>query len=211
MNVEHFHPGGYPVWPNLKSRRTRIFLIAGTLSLVFLVATAVRPMRVSAHSMENTLCDGQLVLVRTLDAWFHAPSLFTRAPQRGDIVVLRVADPGMFSSGQDSLVIKRIIGLAGDRIRIVRGVVFVNGSPLNEPYVHHDILYQPGADSWPQDITGAGQRDVVVPGGSLFVLGDNRGQSRDSRLWGPMPQGNVVGYLLFKLGFASRTGARCSV
>jgi len=63
--------------PSLDSRRTRILLIVGNLVLVFFVATIVRPVRISAHSMENTLCDGQLALVETLPA---------SVPKRADIV-----------------------------------------------------------------------------------------------------------------------------
>ncbi|HET9165086.1 MAG TPA: signal peptidase I [Candidatus Angelobacter sp.] len=176
--------------PSLDSRRTKNLLIAGNLVLVFIVATIVRPVRISAHSMENTLCDGQLVLVETFPA---------SIPKRADIIVLRIADPNMGSGGQGDLVIKRIVGLPGDRIRIVRGTVLVNGNPLDEPYVHHGPLYQRASDSWPVDTNGAGQRDIVVPEGNLFVLGDNRGQSLDSRVWGPVAQQDVVGYLLFKL------------
>lgn len=173
--------------PSLNSRQTKILLIAGPLVLVFFVATIVHPVRISAHSMENTLCDGQVVLVETLPV---------SVPKRADIVVLH-------AGGQGDLVIKRIVGLPGDSIRIVRGTVLVNGNPLEEPYVHHGPLYQRAADSWPVDINGAGQRDIVVPEGNLFVLGDNRGQSLDSRVWGPVAQKDVAGYLLLKLNSGS--------
>jgi signal peptidase I len=144
--------------------------------------------------MESTLCDGQLVLVETFPA---------SIPKRGDIVVLRITGPNMFTGGQGDLVIKRIVGLPGDSIRIIRGTVLVNGNPLDEPYVHHDPLYQRATDSWPMDINGGGQREIVVPEGYLFVLGDNRGQSLDSRVWGPVAQQDVAGYLLFKLSSGS--------
>ncbi len=180
--------------PSLNSQRTRILLIPGSLVLLFAVATLVRPLRISAHSMENTLCDGQLVLVETFPA---------SIPKRADIVVLRIAGTNMVPGGQGDLVIKRIVGLPGDRIRIVRGTVLVNGNPLDEPYVYHGPLYQRATDSWPVDFSGAGQRDIVVPEGNLFVLGDNRGQSLDSRVWGPVAQQSVAGYLLFKLNSAT--------
>jgi signal peptidase I len=99
-------------------------------------------------------------------------------PRRGDIAVLRA--PG---SGEDVDLIKRIIGLPGDHLRIARGEVFVNGQPLDEPYIRFQATY-----SYPNE-----GDEVRVPEHQYFVLGDNRGNSRDSHFGWFVPAENLVG------------------
>ena len=93
------------------------------------------------------------------------------APHRGDIVTFR------HDGVTPELYIKRVIGLPGDRIRIDRGVVYVNGARLNEPYVHfRDDRSEP---------------EITVPPDDVYVLGDNRAVSEDSRAFGPVPRARV--------------------
>jgi signal peptidase I len=84
--------------------------------------------------------------------------------------------------------IKRVIGLPGDRIRILRGQVSVNGTPLNEEYV---------AQSYRDVTTWADGREVRVPATDYFVLGDHRNSSSDSRAWGFVPRENIYGKAVF--------------
>lgn len=103
-----------------------------------------------------------------------------KLPERGDIVVFRFPDPDPNAAPKDY--IKRVIGLPGDRIKIVDGITYVNDVPLNEPY----IKAQPVNDY-----------SVTVEEGSLFVMGDNRNNSYDSRYWGLMPLTNLKGQAVF--------------
>ncbi|MBV9438039.1 MAG: signal peptidase I, partial [Acidobacteria bacterium] len=110
----------------------------------------------------------------------------------------------------DLHLVKRVIGLPGDRIHLRDGVVYRNGQPLNEPYVIHSVGdYVPYRDNFPAvpasqagDSVVAGWperdgQDIVVPADHYFVMGDNRDVSHDSRYFGCIPKENVIGRPLF--------------
>ncbi len=121
--------------------------------------------RVDGFSMDPTLHNGEFILVNRLAYRFGSF-------QRGDIIVFRFpVDPS-----QD--LIKRVIGLPGDTVSIQRGIVSVNGQPLDEPYIAAAPAY---SGEW------------NVPSDRLFVLGDNRNDSSDSHSWGLLPAANVIG------------------
>jgi signal peptidase I len=124
--------------------------------------------RVDGFSMVPTLQDGEYVLVSRL-------SYKTGAPERGDIIVFS------FPADQRQDLIKRVIGLPGETISIKDRVVSVNGKPLTETYIADSPVY-----------TG----EWTVPEGNLFVLGDNRNDSKDSHQWGLLPIENVIGKAL---------------
>ena len=142
--------------------------------IIFLVIQnfVAQPYQVEQMSMENTLLPGQYVLVDKLTPRFDTY-------KRGDIVVF--VPPGL--SPQSIPYIKRVIGLPKDVVDLRDGHVFINGQELTEPYV------------FPGQVTDAmgGQDHFVVPSDSLFVLGDHREQSSDSRVFGPVPIANVIG------------------
>jgi signal peptidase I len=96
-------------------------------------------------------------------------------PKRGDIVVFDGVE------GSEDTLIKRVVGVGGDRIRVKGDTLYVNGEAQEEPYVNKKI---PSGDSYPME---------RVPRGYIFVMGDNRGNSADSRVFGPVPLGNVEG------------------
>ena len=138
------------------------------LSLVlFLGINAVSSrIRVESISMQPTLYAGNFVLVNKVAYKLGAPS-------RGDIIIFRYPpDPTQVPY------IKRVIGLPGDRIRIADGKVYINDQLFTEPYL--TVTTQRGG-TW------------IVPEGSLFVMGDNRNNSSDSRSWGWVPIQNVIG------------------
>ena len=144
-----------------------------TLVLFVLIQTFVaQPRRVEQESMENTLLPNQYVLVDKLTPRFDSYG-------RGDIVVFDRPDA---ASGSTPL-IKRVIGLPGDTIDLRDGHVVINGHPLDEPCVYPGQVTEP--------LTG--QAHWVVPAGMLFVLGDHREDSSDSRVFGPVPLANVIG------------------
>jgi signal peptidase I len=110
----------------------------------------------------------------------NALRLWFAFPQRGDIVVFKFPDRNPLNPSRDF--IKRVVGLPGDTIRITDGIVTINGTPLVEPYIAEPPL---------QDFA------TTVPPDSLFVMGDNRNNSADSRYWGPMPMANLKGQAIF--------------
>ncbi len=121
---------------------------------------------VVSESMSPTLMVGDYYVLR-VDAYEDG-----RSPQRGDIVVFDRPDEGTF--------LKRVIGVAGDEIGIARGQVWLNGSWLKEPYLNEEPMTElPLA--------------ARVPDGHLFMLGDNRNHSEDSRDYGPIPVGSIMG------------------
>lgn len=133
--------------------------------LFFAINAVSARVRVDGFSMVPTLQDGEYVLVNRL-------AYRNKLPERGDIIV--------FASPQttDLDLIKRVIGLPGDRVRISGGVVQVNDQTLSEPYIAAAPVYN---GEW------------NVPEGNLFVLGDNRNDSSDSHAWNFLPIDNVIG------------------
>ena len=133
--------------------------------LFFAINAVSARVRVDGFSMVPTLQDGEYVLVNRL-------AYRNKLPERGDIIV--------FVSPQTTELdlIKRVIGLPGDKVRISGGVVQVNEQVLEEPYIAAAPIYN-------------GEWDV--PEGNLFVLGDNRNDSSDSHAWGLLPVENVIG------------------
>ena len=127
-------------------------------------AVSVR-VRVDGFSMNPTLQDGEYILVNRL-------AYKIGNPVRGDIVVFS------FPMDPKQDLIKRVIGLPGESISVQDGKVMINGIPLEEPYIAAPPIYN---GTW------------EVPEGQLFVLGDNRNESKDSHEWGLLPLENVVG------------------
>jgi signal peptidase I len=186
---------------------------------LFIITFNLQAFEIPSSSMEDTLLIGDHVFVDRVTyappARWVGPVLPYRDIRRGDIVVfLSVTDPGMY-------IVKRIIGVPGDRIRLREGVVYRNGEALNEPYVkracddHFTPCYTPYRDNFPS-VPGAmsstpptpewtllmplnknEQDELVVPKDSYFAMGDNRFASYDSRYWGFIPRENVIGRPMF--------------
>lgn len=138
--------------------------------LLFLAIDAVSArIRVDGFSMEPTLRDGEFVLIYKL-------AYKLGEPRMGDVIVFH------YPRDPDQEYIKRVVGLPGDTIDILNGMVYVNGNALVEPYIEEKPDY---ISQW------------QVPDGHLFVLGDNRNNSSDSHRWGPVAMDYVVGKALF--------------
>jgi signal peptidase I len=133
---------------------------------VLIAAFFIRFWQVSGPSMSPHVSSGEFVMIDTLAYRFHTPS-------RGDIVTFR------HDAATPELYIKRVIGIPGDRIRIDRGAVYVNGARLSEPYVQ-----------FPDDRS---ETEITVPPNDVYVLGDNRAVSEDSRAFGPVPDSALTG------------------
>ena len=150
-----------------------------TLVIFFGIQTFVaQPFKVEGSSMEDTFVEGDYVLVDRLSALW---SPYTR----GQVVVLR---PPASWTDRDEPFIKRVIGLAGDTVEVrPDGRVAINGVAIDEPYLFRD-------DTGVVEPTEAnGQTRWVVPAGELFVMGDHRQESADSRVFGAIPVSSVIG------------------
>ena len=155
--------------------------LALTLIIFFVIQNFVaQPYKVQQQSMERTLEPEQYVLVDKLTPRFDAY-------KRGDIVVF--TPPADWVQDNGTPFIKRVIGVGGDTIEIRDGDVIVNGTKIAEPYIYKDE-----ATGQPQKTRAdEGQSDWVIPEGELFLMGDHRGNSADSRAFGPVPMDNVIG------------------
>jgi signal peptidase I len=179
------------------------------LLLLFGTTTLCQAFVIPTGSMEDTLLIGDHLLV---DKLAYAPRNPTsrhllpyEEPQHGDIIVFR------YPPDIQQTLVKRVIGLPGDRIRIANGVVYRNGKRLNEPYVYHKYAYDPSLDNFPwpccrpvkEDLARQAQEqmldhevssgEVIVPNDHYFGMGDNRDNSSDSRYWGFIPRNNIIG------------------
>jgi signal peptidase I len=123
--------------------------------------------RVEGMSMEPNLHTNQRLVVEKISYRFHGPERF-------DVVVLKLPDQG------DELLIKRVIGLPGETVEVTDGHIYINDELLAEPFLD-------------QEITSGRDSRVVVPPLHVFVMGDNRNHSNDSRNFGPVPIDNIVG------------------
>jgi signal peptidase I len=200
-------------WPHLSRLRPRLPTVpealASLLSLVvvalFLNTFVLQPYLIPSESMERTLLVGDFLLVNK-QAYAPADSLSRwlmpyRDVARGDIVVFHHPQPHPF-------LVKRVVGVPGDRLRIEDGRVTVNGQTLDEPYAAFEpTALNPFRDEFParvytdpevdpawwkqmQSLTHNGE--LTVPEDQYFLLGDNRNHSKDSRYWGFVPRSRIV-------------------
>lgn len=149
------------------------------LKLVIMVAIVllftqyiVPPYVVNGQSMEPNYHTGDRVI--TDQAVFK----LLEKPQRDEVVILKEPQTG-------EVLIKRVIGLPGDTVQIRNNTVYVNGTPLDEPFIQFKTDYYFGP--------------LVVPPNQYFVMGDNRSNSLDSHIFGPVPSSDIVARVLFTL------------
>ena len=161
-----------PVEPAGRPGRAKSLLreVAETVVPAIVIAVLIhvflaQATRVYGQSMEPNLHSDMRLVVEKLSYRLHTP-------QRGDIVVLRVRP-------EDEMLIKRVVGLPGDQVEIRDGRVYVNGQALDEPYLNQE--------------TRGNLAPRVVPPLHVFVMGDNRRASNDSRSFGPVHIDNIVG------------------
>jgi len=207
-----------PANPTAETPLESLSSIGSVLAVgLFVMGFVFQNFRIPSGSMEKTLLVGDHLLVDRVtfappSKW--APFVHHREPQRGDVIVFLKPHP----ETPDLILVKRLIGVPGDRIHLDKGVVSLNGVAQNEPYAtlpktsdDPNDAYDPARDDFPAHGTPSGafevwsqdlpthmqNGDLVVPPGSFFAMGDNRERSADSRFWGFVPRENILGRPMF--------------
>ena len=167
----HTQPSRSGLFTTLAWMRDLAFSV---LLAVILIVFIYQPVKVEGTSMMPVLTDQERIFINKFTYRFGAGNI-----DRGDLVVF------FFPLDRSKSYIKRVIGIPGDTVQIDKGTVYVNGEPLNEPYVPDE--YRDG-QSLPA---------VTVPSDHYFVLGDHRTSSNDSRAWGTVDRKDIYGKAVF--------------
>ena len=171
-------------------------IVVAVILALFIRTFVVQAFKIPTGSMEPNLLVGDHLLI---NKFVFAPTIFeleekllpTRDVRRGDVVVFK------YPEEPDRDFIKRVIGLSGETVELRRQQVFINGTAIEEPYAHYLFPVSRAGDA---ESTSPDVREhyghVNVPDGHLFVMGDNRDNSQDSRYWGFLPRHYVKGRAL---------------
>lgn len=175
------------------------------LIVLLLRSFLVEPFQIPSGSMRPTLEVGDFILVNKFTYGLRLPVLHTEIvdfgePERGDVMVFRFPEEPSINF------IKRVIGLPGDHIRYEDKQLYVNGEPVPKELVDATPFSAPGESLFEEQLDGRKHtiynnprdpgpqvRELVVPEGHYFMMGDNRDHSNDSRYWGFVPESNIVG------------------
>lgn len=162
-------------WSKFKSNFAELAEFVAIILVIYAIIHlfVAEPHQVSGNSMYSNLQDQNLIITNKLATRFADF-------KRGEVIVFQ--NPR--DASQDY--IKRIIGLAGEKIMIQNNVVYINGQPLSEPYLPSNVITRT------RGFMGEGQ-ELTIPEGSFFTMGDNREGSSDSREWGPLKKELIVG------------------
>jgi signal peptidase I len=169
-------------------------IVIAVILALFVRTWVVQAFKIPTGSMENNLLIGDHLLVNKFvfgptATGLERAVLPVREPRRRDVVVFK------FPNEPERDFIKRVIGLPGETLELRNKKVYINGEPLDEPYVH---FLEPASDS--QEVTSFDVRErygpVQIPVGQYFVMGDNRDNSQDSRYWGFLPRHYIKGRAL---------------
>jgi signal peptidase I len=162
-----------------------ITIVIAVAAVLLIKAFVVNPYRIPSSSMEPTLhcarpapgCEARYSDRVLANRFIY----HLRDPKRGDIVVFETPPQAAERCGAGGTFVKRLIGLPGETIEERKGSIYIDGKKLEEPYVPEDEA----------DTNDYGPRKI--PDGYYFMMGDNRAQSCDSRVWGPVPRANLIG------------------
>lgn len=181
------------------------------LLVVFILRSFLyEPFRIPSGSLEPTLTVGDFILVNKYDYGIKLPVIHkaitaSSGPDRGDIVVFR------WPPNRSYDFIKRVIGIPGDKISYIDKVLYINGKKIQQTFIEDVAVNDEAGDKWQavekeenllgvrhlmlidKTKTGRDYKDIVVPPGMYFVMGDNRDDSQDSRYWGFVSSEDIVG------------------
>jgi signal peptidase I len=185
-------------------------ILAATFLALFLRFFIVSILYMPSTNMEPGLVPGDFIIGWRISYGFPLPlmkgeRINQKLPRRGDMVSLR------FPGDEEQLLLRRVIGLPGDKVSIKRGQLFVNGYPAQ---IEPNLESLPGARTSYAVKGGMGESDmaaVEVPPASLFVLSDNRDQADDSRSWGMVPLSHIESRLSFVWLSVDNSGQRLRI
>jgi signal peptidase I len=172
-------------------------IVIAVILALFIRTFVVQAFKIPTGSMENNLLIGDHLLVNKFvfgptESRLERALLPVGQVKRGDVIVFK------YPEEPDRDFIKRVIGLPGETLELREKKVYINGTPLDEPYVH--FLQPPSAESALHETTSYDVRErygpVTVPADHYFVMGDNRDNSQDSRYWGFLPRDYIKGKAL---------------
>ncbi len=179
---------------NLHDIISIIVVLLSALVLAFgLISFVFQSYQVDGPSMQNTLHNGDHLIVWKVPRTWARITGHPYVPQRGDVIVFNEPGLSAYGQSQDKQLIKRVIGLPGDRVVVKNGTITIynkshpNGFDPDKTLPYHNTVYT------------AGNIDVTLTANQLFVCGDNRGDSLDSRVFGPIDINNVVGKLVVRV------------
>ncbi|HSX53559.1 MAG TPA: signal peptidase I [Patescibacteria group bacterium] len=173
---------------------TLAILIIAPLLALSLTAFVFQSYEVDGPSMESTLQNQDRLIVLKVPRTLAKLTGHAYIPHRGDVIIFNEADAYDFGTPSQKQLVKRVIGLPGERLVVKDGVITI----YNKRFPHG---FQPDK-SYPYGSVipaTSGNLDMVIPSGQIFVCGDNRGNSLDSRIFGPVPVQNVVGKLVMRI------------
>ena len=179
-----------------------VVTIVGAIAIVLAIkAWVVNPYRIPSSSMEPTLhCarPGSGCEARFSDRVLANRFIYHfRKPHRGDIIVFKTPPLAEEKCGAGGTFVKRLIALPGETWQEKNGLIYIDGKKLIEPYIKPD-----------RRDTGTSYPARKIPAGEYFMMGDNRSQSCDSREWGPVPRGNLIGEVFAVFWPPNRLGFR---
>jgi signal peptidase I len=172
-------------------------IVIAVILALFIRTFVVQAFKIPTGSMENNLLIGDHLLVNKFvfgpsESRLERAILPVGTIKRGDVIVFK------YPEEPDRDYIKRVIGLPGETVEMKAKKIFINGVPLDEPYVH--FLEPPSAETDVHEITSIDVRErygpVTVPPNQFFVMGDNRDNSQDSRYWGFLQRDYIKGKAL---------------
>jgi signal peptidase I len=176
--------------PETKKSKVREYaetLIIALAIALFVRTFVVQAFKIPSSSMEPTLLVGDHILVNKFIFGIRIPVIGEKIlpfsqPRRGDVIVF------IYPGDRSKDFIKRVIGLPGEKVEIRERKIYINDSPIEDPWG----VYERGNPSWRPSVSD-NYGPQVVPPGALFVMGDNRDNSQDSRYWGFVPLDDVLG------------------
>jgi signal peptidase I len=158
-----------------------VVIVAAAFVLALLIQQfVVKPFSIPSESMQPTLTKGDRVLVARFVYRFGEP-------KPGDVIVFHPP-----TSPKEEY-IKRVVAVGGDRVSVHDGKLWINGKAMNESYINEKVM----VGTFPE---------ITVPEGSVFAMGDNRNNSGDSRVFGPVPKSSILGKAFFLYWPLTRMG-----